>query len=319
MIPLEAIAADARESIRIFREARQVSLQDAGPAEARDTYAATCRASGPPDDGSVRTRDVLVADIPCRVYLLENDRASAPRPAVLFLHGGGWVIGDLETHDLLCRALTRATGARILAVDYRRAPEHRFPAAHDDACAVARTILSGDCGLLDPARVVVMGDSAGGNLAAWVAAESAHDRFAHRFVGQVLLYPVVDLIGPRPSYQRITEGFPLTSATMRWFAKSYAPQCEMWTDPRLSPLLYTTVAQAPAFLLTVGLDPLADEGIAYASALASAGTAIEHIHLPRHSHGLATAAGRIPTGQRVIGQAAAFVRRLIGERAVHDR
>lgn len=333
MIPLSEVAEDARASIAAFRAAGSVSFQHLGPAEARASYRASCRANGPSNRGEATVFGARVGGVPCRVYRAAGSHDGAERAedpvggsagAVLFFHGGGWVIGDLDSHDALCRALAEASGATVIAVGYRLAPEHPFPAAHDDAIAVASRLLATDDGgaaeprLADPSRIVVAGDSAGGNLAAWVASEAARGRFAHRPVGQVLLYPVADLTGSRGSYARIAEGFPLTAASMRWFADLYAPVVEDRGRAELSPLLHGIPAGlAPAFVGTVGLDPLADEGVAYALALADAGTRVEHHHLPRHAHGLMTASGRIGSGRRLLDRAAAFVRaRLLDAPAV---
>ncbi|MBK0417513.1 alpha/beta hydrolase [Leucobacter sp. CSA1] len=318
LIPLEAVADDARPLIEAFRAAGSVSFQDTGLAEARSGYVAGCRANGPVhrNGAEVAVEEHRLSGVPCRAY------APATSPSndttILFFHGGGWVIGDLDTHDPLCRYLAAASGSTIVAVDYRLAPEHPFPAAHDDAIAAATAILGGLDGgggdRADPAlvrdaeRVVVVGDSAGANLAAWVAAASTRGAFAHRLRGQVLLYPVADLTFSFPSHRSITAGFPLTAASMEWFAASYAPDAAVRSHPALSPALHPVAeGQPPAFIATVGLDPLADEGIAFAGRLASAGAAVEHHHLPRHAHGLVTSAGRIATGRRLLERVVGFV------------
>lgn len=311
MIALDEIAEDARPLIQAFREAGSVSFQDLDLGISRETYVRSCQLNGPGAraDARLLVEEHLLGGVGCRVYRPAAEPAS-PGPGILFFHGGGWVIGDLDSHDRLCRFLASATGSTVIAVDYRLAPEHPFPAAHDDAIDVAAALLDGGCGLVDPARVVVVGDSAGANLAIWVAAASASGRFAHPVRGQVLLYPVTDLTFSMPSYNRVVEGFPLTAASMHWFADSYAPNTEDRNDRSLSPLLHpVNSSQAASFICTVGLDPLADEGIAYAGKAASAGVPVEHIHLPRHAHGLITSAGRIPTGQSVLERAVDFVRR----------
>lgn len=319
MIPLSEVAEDARRMIAEFRAAESVSFQDRPVAEARAEYRSACRANGVVSRGAQTVFGVRVAGVPCRVYRPSESRRSTAEPekpggALLFLHGGGWVIGDLESHDPLCRALATGTGCTVIAVDYRRAPEHPFPAAHEDAIAVAAALLDGaplgadGRPLVDPSRIALVGDSAGGNLAAWIAGEAARGRFAHRPLAQVLFYPVVDLSCSRESYARITEGFPLTAASMRWFAAQYVPRAEDRGRRELSPLRHElTAGQAPSFIATVGLDPLADEGVAYALALADAGARVEHHHLPRHAHGLMTSAGRIGSGRWLLDRACAFL------------
>jgi len=319
LIPLDAVADDARPLIQAFRSAGSVSFQDVDLTTSRRNYLLSCRANGPTNDAPMTVTDANLAGVRCRVYRpmpedpdTSEDGASA-ESAILFFHGGGWVIGDLDTHDLLCRYLADSTGTSVVAVDYRLAPEHAFPAAHDDSIAVAQHLLRtgdlGDGSAVDPARIAVVGDSAGANLVAWIAAESARGAFAHEIMCQVLFYPVTDLTFSQPSHLRITAGFPLSASSMRWFANAYVPQPHERAHASVSPLLHPPIVpQAPAFLCTVGLDPLADEGIAYAGELARAGTAVEHHHLPRHAHGLVTSAGKIGTGLRVLDRAAHFIR-----------
>lgn len=312
MIPIEDVAADARALTQAYRESGAASFRDLGVPGARARYTTACLTAGPLMDDAVVTREIVIADVPCREYRSAVDTALTPRPTLLFLHGGGWVIGDLDTHDLVCRDFARESGARVISVHYRLAPEHSFPAAHDDVTVVAHALLADGSGIADPERIVIVGDSAGGNLATWVAAQSAQGHFAHRLRGQVLFYPVTDLTGAHPSYRRIVEGFPVTADTMQWFAELYVPDAQARREPRLSPLLHPIVpGQPPTFICTVGLDPLADEGIAFAAALASAGIAVEHHHLPDYAHGLLTSAGKIPTAQMILGRAAAFARRLL--------
>lgn len=309
VIPLEQVAADARPLIAAFRDAGSVSFQDVGLETSRDNYLASCRANGPVHPGAVESVDRTIAGVPCRVY---SPAEAADSPATLvFLHGGGWVVGDLDTHDALCRYLAAGSGYRIVAVHYRLAPEHPYPAAHDDALAVAAAVLSADGEFAD-GPVLIAGDSAGGNLAAWVARAAARGDFERSPVGQVLLYPVTDLTLSSRSYEQITAGFPLTAASMGWFADHYAPEVEQRDEPALSPALHPLdTAQTRAFVVTVGLDPLADEGILYAGMLASAGTRVEHHHLPRHTHGLITSSGRIATGSQFLDRAVGFMRECV--------
>ncbi len=314
--PLETVAPDARDIIRAFREAGSVSFQDrASVEESREAYRASCSASAPRTDRDVIAEDARAGSVPVRIYR-PIDRPQGPHPAVLFLHGGGWVIGDLDTHDGVCRYLAAESDATVVAVDYRLAPEHRFPAAHDDSAEAAAWLLSSGAEIdVDPTRVVVIGDSAGGGLAADLARRAASGRLPGAFRAQVLLYPVVDLRMQTPSYGRVKEGFPLTAASMQWFADHYAPAEIDRAREELSPLAYAVPdGLAPALVVTVGHDPLADEGIEYAAALAHAGVPVEHRHLPRHAHGLVTSSGRIPTGIEVLNRVAAYVRAALDEK-----
>ena len=205
------------------------------------------------------TQDAAVAGVPTRRYTPHDLRAGR----LLFMHGGGWVVGDLDTHDALARALAVATGLETLAIDYRRAPEHVFPAALDDCLAVTRAALAEAQG----APVFVAGDSAGGNLAAVVALH-----LGAQLAGQVLLYPVTDAAHEAASYATFSQGFMLTAASMRRYRALYAPTPEAQAHPDCSPLRAPRVDQAPpAYVVLAQCDVLRDEGAAYAARLQAAG------------------------------------------------
>jgi len=311
VIPLEAVASDAVELIAAFRDTGGTSFGSAAVAEARDSYLASCRRNGVPNEAVDHVED-LVCPVVGGTITVRRYAALPPSgdAAIVFLHGGGWALGDLETHDPICRYLATATGLPVFAVDYRRAPEHRFPIPLDDCAAALRFVAEHAAGLgAESRRLVIVGDSAGGNLAAVLANDPAMAVEGTAFLGQVLLYPVTDLSSESASYARIAEGFPLVAESMRWFADLYLADDSDPADPRLSPLrLDRPVAPPPpAFIVSLGLDPLGDEGIAYASHLARHGGHVEHHHLPRHAHGIFTSAGRIPTGRRMLDRAVAFI------------
>ncbi|WP_213878939.1 alpha/beta hydrolase [Pseudomonas sp. dw_358] len=307
-IALDDIATDAVALVQAFRANGEVSFQDVPLTEARANYVKACAVNGlPPEEvAGVDTRDYPVAGGHARLrrYRPLGVPAQAVTPVLLFIHGGGWVVGDLDSHDGICRTLANQTAATVIAVDYRRAPEHPFPVPLDDCQAALQFIGTEATALLvDPDRLLVVGDSAGANMATLLA-----NLDGSTVKGQVLFYPVTDLGARHPSYQRITRGFPLTARTMHWFRDQYTPGRQDWDDPRLSPLLHAKGRrQPPLFILTAGLDPLADEGIAYASAAAQAGTAVLHRHLPRHAHGVLTSAGKVDTGRQVLAEAARFI------------
>ena len=207
-------------------------------------------------------------------------------PVLLYVHGGGWVYGDLDTHDSVCRALARRTECVVLALDYRLAPENPFPAAVDDAWAGLEWVHRHATEIgADPERIALGGDSAGGNLAA-VLALRARDRGGPRLAAQVLIYPVTDCDLNTTSYREAATGYGLTSESMAWFWDQYIAEAKRRTHPDASPMrAQHHRGLAPAMVITCELDPLASEGVAYADALKAAGGRVEHIHEPGMIHG----------------------------------
>ncbi|MCU0258565.1 MAG: alpha/beta hydrolase [Solirubrobacteraceae bacterium] len=237
--------------------------------------------------------------LPARLYV-PREALAEPAPLLLYFHGGGWVVGDLDSHDATCRLLARTAGVRVLAVDYRLGPEHRFPAAPDDALAALRHVHAhaGDYGA-DPARIGVGGDSAGGNLSAATALQAARDGGpAPAF--QLLIYPVTDNVAPQraatetTSYRLFADGFFLTAEQMRWYRGHYfgTAEAELATDERASPLLAADLSGvAPAHVVTAGFDPLRDEGEAYAARLREAGVPVTLRRHPGLIHGFVNMVG----------------------------
>jgi acetyl esterase len=234
---------------------------------------------------NVETRDLTIAGAegPIAARLYTPAGFLPPGPCLVYFHGGGFVIGDLETHDGHCRRLAAGSGARVLAVDYRLAPEHPFPASHDDALAATRWAFdhAGEIGV-DPARIGVGGDSAGGNLAASVAIDLRGDA-ARRLRFQLLLYPVVWPARMTLSRQE-RDGPVLTKEAMTWFETSLAAD-DHPQGPRAAPAQQVDLTGLPAaFVATAGFDPLEDEGRDYAAALAAAGVAVQHAGYPTLVH-----------------------------------
>jgi acetyl esterase len=224
--------------------------------------------------------------IGARLYIPEHEErrpsgTGTQEGLLVYFHGGGFVVGDLETHDNVCRFLSRQAGVRVLAVDYRLAPEHPFPGAIDDALAAFRFAVehAGELGV-DPTRVAVGGDSAGGNLAAGVARLAAGGDGPAPAL-QLLIYPWLDLARKRDSYRLFGDGFYLTEADLDWYKDHYLADDRDALDPRCSPLMAEELAgAAPAYIATAGFDPLRDEGEEYAERLRAAGV---RVALRRHA------------------------------------
>jgi acetyl esterase len=235
--------------------------------------------------------------VPVRVYRPVGVEAGSMTPTIVFLHGGGFVIGDLETHDGVCRRLSRDAAAVVVSVDYRLAPEAPFPAAVEDSYAALTWVVTNiaDYGG-DAARVVVGGDSAGGNLAAVCAQLAQRDGVP--LAGQLLVYPATDMAGEYASRTENGDGYFLTLADVEWFSAHYTgvaggqaalsdtAVAELAADPRLSPIRAASLAGLPpAVVVTAEFDPLRDEGNAYAEALAAAGVPVAHRQFPGLIHG----------------------------------
>jgi acetyl esterase len=256
-----------------------------------------------------RTFPGPAGEVPVRVYVPTTE--PGPRPVLVYFHGGGWVIGDLESHDATVRALAAASGLTVVAVDYRLAPEHPFPAAIDDClaavCWVAEPSTAAELDV-DPARLAVGGDSAGGNLAA-VAAQQLRDTGPTlRF--QVLVYPATEMHFTHPSIEENADGYFLTKADMAWFRGHYCAG-EDWNDPRMSPLLATDEAVrgvAPALVITAEFDPLRDEGEAYAAKLQAAGVDAKATRYDSVIHGFFSMGDLVPEGKAAIDEAAEALR-----------
>ena len=250
-------------------------VEDSTPDEARESMRSRTAALGPFEDvAAVADHKVPVrgGEIAVRVY---SPGGPGPHPALVFYHGGGWVIGDLYTHDGICRSITNAAGCLVASVDYRLAPEARYPVAAEDSYAALRWVVDNAARLqIDARRVAVGGDSAGGNLAAVVALMS-RERGGPALVQQTLIYPVTNYDLDTPSYHENATGYLLTREGMRWFWRHYLARDEQGKEPYASPLLAGSLAGLPpALVITAGCDPLRDEGEAYAARLRDAGVPV---------------------------------------------
>jgi acetyl esterase len=250
-------------------------VEDSTPAEAREAMRARTAALGPFDEvAKIADHRVPVdgGEIAVRVY---SPSGAGPHPVLVFYHGGGWVIGDLYTHDGICRSLTNAAACAVASVDYRLAPEAKYPVAAEDS-HTALCWMAANAGRLgiDPRRVAVGGDSAGGNLAT-VVALMARDRRGPSLVYQALIYPVTDHGFDTPSYQENATGYVLTREAMRWFWRHYLARDEQGAEAYASPLRAANLAGLPpALVLTAECDPLRDEGEIYAARLRDAGVPV---------------------------------------------
>ena len=284
------------------------------PAEARRLYRErrSFTQPAPPDVAAVRELRATGphGEIPLRLYRPLGSAPAALLPVLVYYHGGGWVIGDLDTHDTLCRELANGSGACVVAVDYRMGPEFRFPAAVDDVLAATRWVQRQAAELhVDATRIAVGGDSAGGNLAA-VVALAARDAGDLPLAFQLLIYPATDQRRGAPSHQTNGQGYLLTTETMDYFTGHYIADPAQYLDWRASPLLHTDLAGLPpAFVLTAGYDPLRDEGLAYAQRLTEAGNRCSAICFERQIHGFITMGRVIDEANTAVALCAATLRR----------
>lgn len=255
-----------------------------------------------PADGSVRTVDFDGPACPLRAYFPAEPQAG---PVIVYAHGGGWVIGNLETHHALCSLIACTTGLRVVAIDYRLAPEHPWPAAHEDCLAAAKFIASGPAELEAPVNgIAVAGDSAGGNLAYHIAASLGREQV----LAQLLIYPVGDCTSPdKGSYAEFAEGFLLDRQLMDRFIGDYMPNDADRAGREASPLLHALPANLPpAVILTAGLDPLRDQGRMLASRFTELGIETHFMEAAGLIHGLATMRKGLPSGDVAIQRALAI-------------
>lgn len=277
--------------------------------QAREMSAVMGAMDEPPDVAAVEDRVIPgpAGDLPVRIYIPD---APAPRPVMAFFHGGGFVICSVDTHDGLARRLANATGAVVVSVDYRLAPEDHCPAAADDcyAATVWTHEYAAELGG-DPARLVIAGDSAGGNLAA-VVAQMARDRGGPPITLQALIYPVIDAACDSPSYTENAEGYFLDAAGMRWFWDHYLGPDGDGAHPHASPIRASDfTGLPPAVVVTAEYDPLRDEGEAYAEALAAAGIAVTQRRYDGMIHGFASMPMLFPEAEDAVALVAEATRR----------
>jgi acetyl esterase len=287
------------------------SLAELTPAEARERVRAgdaLCPAG--PAMRAVTEERIGPARIPVRRYQPFEPRTST---AVVWFHGGGWVTGDLDYSDEICRLIADAAGCEVISVGYRLAPEHRFPAAVEDGLAAARCVAAGEAGGGGRRRPIVLaGDSAGGNIAAVCARQLGSDP-GLALAGQLLVYPVLDDDVTRDSYRR-NDGLVLGAREMGWFFDQYCPAGER-RSPLFAPLRAPDLAPLPATTIAIaGHDPLYDEGAAYARALAAAGTEVTLLDYRSLVHGFLRFTGVVPAAAAAAREVAQAAAHLAGQR-----
>jgi acetyl esterase len=307
----QTLEAEVQLTLTLLRLMRHRSLDTLSVAEARAEMRNTASLANVLAEPVARVEQLEIpgpaGTLAARVYVPQ--RPQRVRPLIVYYHGGGWVVGDLDTHDGACRFLAREVDACVLAVDYRLAPEHKFPAAVDDAVAAFRWAVTQAPALgCHPARVAVAGDSAGGNLAAVVSLVTMREGGVHP-AAQLLIYPATDLLNRHPSYRLFADGFFLTAAEMDWYTDHYLPTRDAARDLRASPLLARECSGLPpAVILTAGFDPLRDEGEAYAKHLEDAGVRVWQRRYAGLIHGFCNATSVSKAGRAAMQEGAAALR-----------
>jgi acetyl esterase len=303
--------------VRALLEANEAegapAMETLSPAEARQAVIDALKAVAGQSEEIGRVEDFRIPHpehpIPIRIFTPTGD---GPFPSLVYFHGGGWVVCDLDTHDAVCRAIARRAGAVVVAVDYRLSPEYKFPAAVEDCYTATEWVAANAASLaVDPRRIAVGGDSAGGNLSAVMCLKS-RDEGGPMLALQVLVYPVTNLASfDTPSYREFAEGYYLTRAEMEWFRGHYLARTEDAQSPYASPLLAPDLrGLPPALVITAECDTLRDEGEAYAKRLAEAGVEVACTRYGGMIHPFFSLGGAFSQGRRAIEQVAAAVRGL---------
>lgn len=300
---------------KILEEAAALDLpayQDLSPSEARKQMLDLTAPVDPlmtVDRVEDRSIPGPSSEIPIRLYYPEGD---PPFAAVVYFHGGGWVIGSLDTHHGVCHAFAKKSGCLIVSVDYRLAPEHRHPAAVEDAYAATVWVAENAAAIqADPQRIGIGGDSAGGHLAA-VVAQMARDRQGPRLGLQVLIYPITDFNFETSSYLNNADGYMLTRDMMKWFWNHYLGKKAAADHPYVSPLRAKDLRSLPpALVITAEFDPLRDEGEAYAAKLRQSGVNVKSICYEGMIHGFIRMTSRLDKANEALDEAAEVVKRFL--------
>jgi acetyl esterase len=299
-----ALDPQAKFLLEQMEAAGAPAMDTLSPVEARLTTDFSALAGEPEEVGKIENRNIPgpEGEIPVRIY---TPKGEGPFPALVYYHGGGWVIGNLDMVDVPCRLLANKANCVVVSVDYRLAPEHKFPAAADDSYAAAKWVVENAAYIqADPERVAIGGDSAGGNLAA-VVALMARDKGEISLAYQMLVYPVTNHSYATESYTENADGYMLTKDSMVWFWNHYLRNEQDGKNPYASPLQAEELSGLPpALVLTGEFDPLRDEGEAYADRLKEAGVSVEATRYDGMIHGYFWMPGVLDKGRKSIEHAA---------------
>lgn len=313
-IVLDPSAAMVMEA---FRAANRPKLESMPPAEARE-FSKLGRAAVQPEPPELASVENIEAPsphgpIPLRVYKPKTLPENGPAPALIFYHGGGWVICDLDSHDIVCRQIADQAGFIVVSVDYRLAPEHKFPAAAVDSIAATQWIVDNAAKFgIDTNRVFAGGDSAGGNLTA-VVTINARDKDGPKFAGQVLVYPATDMSMKHPSCSNPDMDVLLSGVLMKWFIDHYLTSKADVDDWRASPARVQDMkGLPPAYVITAGADPLHDEGVEYKDRLRAADVDVTYQDYPGQFHGFWTMGKLIPEANKLSSDIAAWLKARAG-------
>ncbi|HEX9329319.1 MAG TPA: alpha/beta hydrolase [Reyranella sp.] len=315
-----ALDPESQRLIDLMAAANRPAWNTLSPQAARELYLSLRPAAQGPRPAEAMVVDRTIpgpaGDLAVRLYRPASAPADAKLPCLVYAHGGGWVFGNLDSHDVLCAQFALEAGIVVFAVDYRLAPEARFPGAFDDVVAGLKWVAANGVSIgVDPTRLAIGGDSAGGNLAAAVAIW-ARDNGGPKLRLQLLAYPVTDAVGRAESYRRYEDGYGLNAATMEWFFDHYTPDKANRGDWRISPLRATSLGGLPpALVITAGYDPLRDEGRAYAFRLHQEGTQADLVEFGGMLHGFLSSPMLLHGARRGTSLAAAALREALVQRA----
>jgi acetyl esterase/lipase len=315
-----ALDPESQNLLNLMAAANRPAWVTLSPAAAREQYLSTrAPAQGPLPQGVTVTNRTIPGPsgpLAIRLYRPDSAAAEAKLPALVFAHGGGWVFGNLDSHDVLCAQLAIGAGIAVFAIDYRLAPEERFPGALDDVVAGLKWVAANGASLgIDTNKLAIGGDSAGGNLAAAVALW-ARDNNGPKLRMQMLAYPVTDAVARGDSYRQFNDGYGLNAVTMEWFFDHYTPQKGERADWRVSPLRAKSLANLPpALVVTAGYDCLRDEGRAYAWRLQKEGTVTDLVEFGGMLHGFLSSPMLLHGARRGTALCAAALREALVLRA----